>query len=231
MSRVVLPSALPQPVVPTSTPIEHVVVIFEENQSFDHYFGTYPEAKNIMGESPFHAAVGTPTVNGLSESLRTNKGLLLKLRTEADHCREADGHALSAPFSCRSRPYKSSEEQPRPPARVAAPRRCSPIHINDPRSGLTYFDTSAFSPEQLGQLGNAPRRFFHGPGIDSFDMALLKNTQLRENLDLQFRAEFFNVFNHTQFLGVNGNVNSPTFGQVQSAQQPRIGQLSIKLNF
>jgi len=51
-------------------------------------------------------------------------------------------------------------------------------------------------------------------------------------VNLQFRAEFFNLFNHAQFLFVNGNVNSPTtFGQVQSAQQPRIGQLSLKLNF
>jgi len=39
------------------------------------------------------------------------------------------------------------------------------------------------------------------------------------------------VFNHAQFLAVDGNVNSPTFGQVKSAQQPRIGQLSLKLNF
>lgn len=105
------------------------------------------------------------------------------------------------------------------------------VQINDPRSGAPYFNISKFSPETLGQLGNARRRFFHGPGTNNFDMALLKDTKLTERLDLQFRAEFFNVFNHTQFGIVNGNVNSPTFGQVQSAQQPRIGQLSLKLNF
>src|SRR5712672_887939 len=47
-----------------ATPIRHLVVIFQENVSFDHYFGTYPKAANASGE-PFHAAYGTPSVNGL----------------------------------------------------------------------------------------------------------------------------------------------------------------------
>jgi phospholipase C len=53
----------------TTTPIKHVVVIFGENVSFDHYFGTYPHAKNPKGEPQFHAKPGTPEAAGLSESL------------------------------------------------------------------------------------------------------------------------------------------------------------------
>jgi phospholipase C len=53
------------------TPIRHIVVIYDENISFDHYFGTYPNAANLPGETPFHAAPGTPTVNGLSGALIT----------------------------------------------------------------------------------------------------------------------------------------------------------------
>jgi phospholipase C len=53
----------------TSTPIKHLVVIFQENVSFDHYFGTYPNALNPAGEPEFHAKKGTPTVNGLSGGL------------------------------------------------------------------------------------------------------------------------------------------------------------------
>jgi phospholipase C len=49
----------------TATPIRHLVVIFDENVSFDHYFGTYPYAPNPAGEPAFHARPGTPTVNGL----------------------------------------------------------------------------------------------------------------------------------------------------------------------
>jgi phospholipase C len=53
----------------TATPIKHLVVIFDENVSFDHYFGTYPYAANLPGEQPFHAKRGTPTVNGLYNQL------------------------------------------------------------------------------------------------------------------------------------------------------------------
>ncbi len=53
----------------TATPIKHLVVIFDENVSFDHYFGTYPYAANQPGEPAFHAKPGTPTVNGLYNSV------------------------------------------------------------------------------------------------------------------------------------------------------------------
>jgi phospholipase C len=57
----------------TTTPIKHVVVIFQENVSFDHYFGTYPHAFNLSGETPFHAWQGTPEPNSLlSSGLITN---------------------------------------------------------------------------------------------------------------------------------------------------------------
>jgi phospholipase C len=57
---------------PTATPIQHLVVIFPENISFDHYFATYPNAANPSGEPPFYAQWGTPNVNGLSGALLTN---------------------------------------------------------------------------------------------------------------------------------------------------------------
>lgn len=53
----------------TATPIQHLVVIFQENVSFDHYFGTYPNALNPKGEPKFKAAASTPTVNGLGNAL------------------------------------------------------------------------------------------------------------------------------------------------------------------
>src|ERR1700761_9080412 len=61
-------AALPNP----TTPIEHVVVIFPENESFDHYFGTYPNATNPPGEPKFTAKDDTPSVNGLNDTLLTN---------------------------------------------------------------------------------------------------------------------------------------------------------------
>ncbi|HTW74230.1 MAG TPA: alkaline phosphatase family protein [Steroidobacteraceae bacterium] len=56
----------------TATPIKHLVVIYDENVSFDHYFGTYPHASNLSGEPPFYPAPYTPKVNNLSEALLTN---------------------------------------------------------------------------------------------------------------------------------------------------------------
>jgi phospholipase C len=54
---------------PTAKPIEHLVIVFQENVSFDHYFGTYPNAANLKGETPFHAKPGTPAVNGYTDGL------------------------------------------------------------------------------------------------------------------------------------------------------------------
>jgi len=59
-----MPNATPA----TATPIQHLVVIFDENISFDHYFGTYPVATNPKGEPQFHAAPNTPAVNGLTNA-------------------------------------------------------------------------------------------------------------------------------------------------------------------
>src|ERR1700723_2443834 len=56
----------------TSTPIKPLVVIFQENISFDHYFGTYPKALNPPGQPRFTALPGTPPVNGLTTALLTN---------------------------------------------------------------------------------------------------------------------------------------------------------------
>jgi len=105
------------------------------------------------------------------------------------------------------------------------------LNISDPRSGKPYFNTSLFSVEDLGTLGTARRRFFSGPGLNNWDIALLKDTLIKEGVNLEFRTELFNAFNHAQFLLPDGNVNSATFGRVQTANSPRIMQLSLKLLF
>jgi hypothetical protein len=110
-----------------------------------------------------------------------------------------------------------------------------PLHLNhNPRNGLDYFNTNLFALQPLGQPGNAKRRFFYGPGIDNYDMALLKNVAISESKSVEFRLEGFNVFNHAQFYGpasVNGNINSTSFGQVVSAAAPRLMQAAVKFIF
>jgi hypothetical protein len=105
---------------------------------------------------------------------------------------------------------------------------------HNPRNGRPYFSIAQFSDNALGTPGTAKRRFFSGPGLDSYDMALLKNVRLTESKSLQFRLEGFNVFNHAQFFGpqsVDGNIGSSTFGQVVSANPPRLVQLGAKIFF
>ncbi|MGB7132850.1 MAG: hypothetical protein WBD59_18705, partial [Candidatus Sulfotelmatobacter sp.] len=113
----------------------------------------------------------------------------------------------------------------------------SPLFVNkNPRNsaGQPYFNPNYFVQEPLGQVGNAMRRYFSGPGLNNFDIALLKDTKITESTQLQFRAEAFNIFNHAQFFNPSGNFNnnvSGGFGYVTSARDPRIIQLALKLLF
>ena len=101
----------------------------------------------------------------------------------------------------------------------------------NPRHGSLYFNTSLFTPEALGQLGNSRRRFFHGPGLNNFDMALLKNFNFTESKVLELRFEAFNVFNHAQFFNPDGEINSSQFGLVTGARPSRIMQVGAKFLF
>jgi phospholipase C len=75
----------------TAYPIEHLVVIFQENISFDHYFATYPVAANRPGEPRFVAKPGTPTVNGLTLDLLTrNQNFLQPQRLDRSHAATQD---------------------------------------------------------------------------------------------------------------------------------------------
>ena len=107
------------------------------------------------------------------------------------------------------------------------------VNLN-PRTGAPAFNTSLFSVPELGTLGTAARRSFYGPGLMNFDMALHKSVLLAESRALDLRFEAFNVFNHAQFFGaaaVNGNITSSSFGQVISANAPRVIQVAVKFRF
>ena len=120
---------------------------------------------------------------------------------------------------------------------IDTPDFVGPLVTQDPRlPGPTgrsneYFNKSAFVSGPLGAFGTANRRFFHGPGLNNWDCSLSKDTQIRESMAVQFRAEFFNMFNHTQFNNPNGNFTASTFGYVTSARAPRIGQVSMKFRW
>jgi hypothetical protein len=103
------------------------------------------------------------------------------------------------------------------------------------RNGKPAFNTAPFPIEKLGQLGNARRRVFYGPGIENFDLTLKKMVQLGDAKSLEFRAEGFNALNHAQFYGpasVDGQVaDTQHFGDIVSASSPRLIQLVGKFHF
>ena len=118
------------------------------------------------------------------------------------------------------------------------------ISSKNPRnSTLPYFNPAFFTTEPFGQIGNANRRFFHGPGLNNWDMALLKETKFNETMTLELRFEAFNIFNHAQFENPSGLINSGApdfvggvnqgglFGLVTSARDPRIMQIAAKFRF
>jgi hypothetical protein len=106
----------------------------------------------------------------------------------------------------------------------------------DPRTnGLLGFDPSAYAVPAAGTFGNLARNIQRGFGLNNWDVGINKNfaiPRIGEAGRLQIRAEFFNIWNHTQFNGINTSVNQPaTFGIVNSTLNPRILQLAGKLYF
>ncbi len=126
-----------------------------------------------------------------------------------------------------------------------------PACNNNPIIGTAnlWFNPTCFTPQAYGTLGNFGREGLYGPGLTSVDMAILKTTKLTERVTLQFRAELFNIFNHTNlslpvasvftgtasptsalFSGIN--YNTATAGQILTAAVPsREIQFGLKLIF
>jgi hypothetical protein len=131
------------------------------------------------------------------------------------------------------------------------PNQLAPVSVLNPRtstfnSKLDYFfnpadfknvPTCTFTAGVLnngnvcGQYGTAGRDSLHGPGIENFDLALIKDTKLTERTNLEVGIEAFNALNHTQFGQPNSNVSSANFGRITTAAAGRIVQLRAKFNF
>jgi hypothetical protein len=94
-----------------------------------------------------------------------------------------------------------------------------------------YFNTQAFTLNALGTFGNSGRDALRGPGLVNVDWSLFKQIPIIERQYIQFRAEFFNLFNHANFNAPVATVSDPAFGQILSAGNPRIIQFALKYVF
>lgn len=113
------------------------------------------------------------------------------------------------------------------PERLAG---CDPYAGN--HSANQWINPACFVAPTPGQLGNASRVPVTGPGFVNTDFSVIKQFALRENMGLNFRAEFFNLFNHPQFGLPIADISSPGFGSVNSTvNNPRVVQFGLKLTF
>jgi hypothetical protein len=108
-----------------------------------------------------------------------------------------------------------------------------PNLVGDPNAGPKnsgeWFNTAAFQQiTQAGTFGTAGRNIVQGPAYSNWDLSALKNFRMTESKQFQFRAEFFNVLNHTNFRLPDSDISSPNFGKIQAARDPRVIQLALK---
>jgi hypothetical protein len=106
-----------------------------------------------------------------------------------------------------------------------------------------YFDPLVFGRPADGDLGNTGRNWLRGPSFTNFDFSVFKDFKFTEKLKLQYRAEFYNLFNHLQWVGVNTGISATnpgtavtaatrgTSGQLTSTRDPRNIQMALKLFF
>ena len=111
---------------------------------------------------------------------------------------------------------------------LVAPVTIQNARNSGPTGPNTYFLPTSFTSGPLGTFGNSNRSFFSGPGLVNTDFALMKRIPVTESMSFMIRAEFFNIFNHTQFNNPVGNYSNSQFGEVTTARAPRIGQVSAK---
>lgn len=100
-----------------------------------------------------------------------------------------------------------------------------------PRTVAEYFNTKAFAAPPFGFFGNADYDLVHGPGMNNWDMGWMKNFKLGERVNLQFRADTFNAWNHVSFNGLSATFGNSSFGQITSDHTPRTVEFALKLAF
>ncbi len=122
------------------------------------------------------------------------------------------------------------------------PDQVAPLRTMNPRNNAShyFFDTSSFTNDPthevngvplLGRIGDAPRTICCGPTISNVDLSILKAIPVGEKRRVEFRAEFFNLFNHAQFISPDGGSGDATFGEVLQTRDPREIQFALKFQY
>jgi len=126
------------------------------------------------------------------------------------------------------------------------PYSTGPVHFVNPKTNVVvngtsehfWFDTGTFCdpfsascPQQPGTFGNTPHALCCGPALSNTDLVIAKRTPITERWTTEFRAEFYNAWNHSEFENPDGNFTDSTFGQVLKTRDPRVMQFALKVMF
>jgi hypothetical protein len=103
--------------------------------------------------------------------------------------------------------------------------------ISYPKTLQQWFSTTSFKQPLAGFFGNSSPGILQGPGLIAFDMTIGKDTRVIPGVNIQWRMEFFNIFNHANFSNPNASVGSGAYGTITGAKDPRMGEMVFKVLF
>ena len=112
------------------------------------------------------------------------------------------------------------------------PNQIAPAALDRPdRTIQRYFRTEAFVAAPQFTLGNAPRFPLHAPGLNSWDLSLVRNFKFMERYNLQFIGQLFNAFNHPNYSAPNGTIGNVNYGKITGAQSSRVTEFALRIFF
>jgi hypothetical protein len=117
---------------------------------------------------------------------------------------------------------------------AGTPDLIAPFHKLDPRQSSNHlvFDPTSFADPALGNFGTARRTICCGPGLNNSDFSVQKEFPLSETKHFEFRWDIFNIFNHTHFFNIDGNItDGSNFGTARKVADPRLMQVALKFYF
>src|ERR1019366_9002397 len=114
---------------------------------------------------------------------------------------------------------------------VQRPNRISNPNDFENRNASQWFDKSAFAAAGQFSIGNSSRNPVRGPGLQDADLMIGKTFRISERVNLEFRAEVFNVSNTSPLNDPNGSFGSAAFGTITSAGNPRDFEFVVKVHF
>ncbi len=186
--------------------------VFVANYVYDLPF--FKDQRGIVGH-----VLGGWEISGIT-TVQSGQSLTLTQSSDPFNSNDFTGGAGTFPGGIGIDPSSAS---PRPDLVTGA-------SLSGPGTVAQYFNTAAFA-DAIGHFGTAGRGVLLSPGLQNWDISGIRNFKITERFSLQFRGEFFNAFNHTNFTTVSTNVDSATFGQLTADRGPRQIQFGLKLYF